>query len=96
MDRPWGLLPSDIEELILKREWQNFTGLKARLLNDKPFPIRIGLKPPTGQLAVGDMEHFQKFIGQWRSFAAQHLIEWETRNYRVLSEQTLPKFFLNP
>ncbi|OAI10553.1 Wadjet anti-phage system protein JetD domain-containing protein [Methylomonas methanica] len=94
MDRPWGLLPSDIKELILKREWQNFTGLKARLLNDKPFPIRVGLKPPTGQLAVGDMEHFQKFIGQWRSFAAQHLIEWETRNYRVLSEQTLPKFFV--
>lgn len=94
MDRPWGLLPSDIKGLILKREWQNHTGLKARLLNDKPFPIRVGLKPPTGQLAVGDMEHFQKFIGQWRSFAAQHLIEWETRNYRVLSEQTLPKFFV--
>lgn len=94
MDRPWGLLPSDIKELILKREWQNLTGLKARLLNDKPFPIRVGLKPPTGQLAVDDMEHFQKFIGQWRSFASQHLIEWETRNYRVLSEQTLPKFFV--
>jgi hypothetical protein len=94
MDRPWGLLPSDIKELILKREWQNFTGLKARLLNDKPFPIRVGLKPPTGQIAVGDMEHFQKFIGQWRSFAAQHLIEWETRNYRMLSEQTLPRFFV--
>lgn len=94
MDRPWGLLPSDIKELILKREWLNLTGLKARLLNEKPFPIRVGLKPPTGQLAVDDMEHFQKFIGQWRSFAAQHLIEWDTRNYRVLSEQRLPKFFV--
>ncbi|MBK8816562.1 MAG: hypothetical protein IPN42_14150 [Methylococcaceae bacterium] len=94
MDRAWGLLPSDVKELILIREWQNFTGLKARLLNDKPFPIRVGLKPPTGQKAVSDIEHFQKFIGQWRSFAAQHLIEWETRNYRVLFEQTLPKFFV--
>jgi hypothetical protein len=94
MDRAWGLLPSDIKELIVKREWQNFTNLKARLLNDKPFPIRVGLKLPTGQLAVGDMEHFQKFIGQWRLFAAQHLIEWDTRNYRVLAEQTLPKFFV--
>ncbi len=94
MDRPWGLLPSDIKGLILKREWQNLTGLKARLLNNKPFPIRVGLKPPTGQLAVADIEHLQKFIGQWRSFALQHLIEWETRNYRALSEQTVPKFFV--
>lgn len=94
MDRPWGLLPSDIKELIVKREWQNFAALKVRLLDDKPFPIRVGLKPPTGQLAVGDMEHFQKFIDQWRSFSAQHLIEWENRNYRVLYKQKLPKFFI--
>ncbi len=93
MDRPWGLLPADVRELVLKREWRNSVNLKARLLNKKPFPIRIGLKPPPGQSAVEDLEHFQSFIRQWRSFPSQQFIEWDTRNYRTLSEQTLPKFF---
>jgi hypothetical protein len=94
MDRPWGLLPTDVRELILKREWQNHASVKSRLLNQKPFPIRIGLKPPTGQSAIEEMEHFQKFINLWRTFTLQHLIEWDVRNYRVLSEQTVPKFFI--
>ena len=94
MDRPWGLLPADVRELVLKREWHNTSSIKARLLNKKPFPIRIGLKPPGGQSAVEDIEHFQTFIRQWRSFPSQQFIEWETRNYRTLSEQMLPKFFI--
>lgn len=93
MARSWGLLPADVRELVLKREWRNTSNLKARLLNRKPFPIRIGLKPPTGQSAVEDLEHFQTFIRQWRSFPSQQFIEWDTHNYRALSEQTLPKFF---
>lgn len=94
MDRPWGLLPDDIRALVLRREWQNHVGLKGRLLNQKPFPIRIGLKPPTGQSAIKEMEHFQKFICLWRSFAPQRFIQWDTRNYRMLSGQTVPKFFI--
>lgn len=94
MPKPWGLLPADVKELVLKREWRNTANLKARLLNKKPFPIRIGLKPPTGQSAVENMEHFRDFIHQWRDFPSQQFIEWDTRNYRTLSEQTLPKFFV--
>ncbi|WP_349431998.1 DUF3322 domain-containing protein [Methylomarinum sp. Ch1-1] len=94
MARSWGLLPADIRARVLKREWRNTSNLKARLLNKKPFPIRIGLKPPTGQSAVEDMEHFQTFIRQWRSFPSQQFVEWDTRNYRTLSEQSLPKFFI--
>ena len=94
MARSWGLLPADIRERVLMREWRNTSNLKARLLNKKPFPIRIGLKPPTGQSAVENIEHFQTFIRQWRSFPSQQFIEWDTRNYRTLSEQTLPKFFV--
>jgi len=90
----WGLLPSDVRALVLKREWNNDAGLKARLLNRKPFPIRIGLKPPAGRCAIADMAHFQKFIGEWRSYSSQKYIQWESRRYRALSEQTVPKFFI--
>ena len=94
MSKSWGLLPADIRELIVMREWQNNVVLKARLLNQKPFPIRIGLKPPTGQSAIEDMEHYQKFVSEWRNYALQSFVEWDTRNYRKLSEQTVPKFFI--
>ncbi len=90
----WGLLPADVRALVLKREWNNDAGLKARLLNRKPFPIRIGLKPPAGRSAIADMAHFQKFIGQWRSYSSQKTIQWESRRYRALAEQTVPKFFI--
>jgi hypothetical protein len=92
--RDWGLLPADVRKLVLKREWNNDAGLKARLLNCKPFPIRIGLKPPAGRSAIADMAHFQKFIGQWRSYSSQKTIQWESRRYRTLAEQTVPKFFI--
>ena len=94
MTKQWGLLPADIRRLILKREWQNPAGLKARLLDHKPFPIRIGLKPPTGRSAMQDLAYFQKNIDEWRSFSCQNFVEWETRTYRKLSTQKVPKFFV--
>jgi hypothetical protein len=94
MGRAWGLLPANVKELVLTKEWQNNTILKARLLNQKPFPIRIGLKPPTGQYAIEDIEHYQKFVSQWRSYAPQRFIEWDTRNYRMLSQQKVPRFLI--
>ncbi|NOX08763.1 MAG: hypothetical protein GXP22_04615 [Gammaproteobacteria bacterium] len=92
--RDWGLLPADVRVLVLKREWNNDAGLKARLLNRKPFPIRIGLKPPAGRSAIADIAHFQRFIGEWRSYSLQKNIRWESRRYRALAEQTVPKFFI--
>ena len=90
----WGLLPAEVRALVLKREWHNTAGLKARLLNRKPFPIRIGLKPPTGRSAIADMAHFQTFIAQWRSYSVQKHILWDVKDYRTLSEQTVPTFFV--
>ncbi len=94
MPRTWGLLPADIRQRVLTREWHKQTRLKARLLGDKPFPIRIGLKPPVGRSAIQDLSHFQRFIGEWRSYSAQHFIEWESRSYRQLSVQEVPTFFV--
>ena len=89
----WGLLPSEIRTLILKREWNNDPRLKSRLLNRTPFPIRIGLKPPTGRSAIADITHFQAFITEWRSYPVQKQIRWESRHYRAISEQNVPTFF---
>ncbi|MDD4913878.1 MAG: DUF2220 family protein [Methylococcales bacterium] len=94
MARPWGLLPAEVKELVLMKEWRNIAALKSRLLNQKPFPIRIGLKPPTGHSAIEDMAHYQKFISQWRAYAPQRFVEWDSRNYRKLSTQTVPKLFI--
>jgi len=94
LSKSWGLLPEDVRRLILKREWRSTANLKARILDRKPFPIRIGLKPPTGKAAITDMAHFQKFVQQWRAYPQQDFIQWETRNYRALSEQQLPRFFI--
>lgn len=91
--REWGLLPADVKALVLKREWKNDASLKARLLNCKPFPIRIGLKPPAGRSAMADMTHFQKFIAEWKAYSPQKNVQWESRNYRALAEQRLPIFF---
>ena len=94
LNKSWGLLPEDVRQLILKREWASTANLKARILGHKPFPIRIGLKPPTGKAAIADMAHFQNFVQQWRSDPQQEFIQWETRSYRTLSEQQLPRFFI--
>ncbi len=94
MSQNWGMLPEDVHQLVLKREWTSLANLKARLSGQKPFPIRIGLKPPTGKSAITDMRHFQKYVQQWRSYSQQKFVQWEKRNYRILSEQQVPKFFV--
>jgi len=91
--REWGLLPADVRALVLKREWNNEAGLKSRLLNRKPFPVRVGLKPPAGHSAIADMAHFQKFVAEWEAYSPQKNVQWESRRYRALAEQRLPVFF---
>lgn len=91
VDMPgWGLLPKQAKDIVRQREWDNVTNLKARLSGKKPFPIRIGLKPPSGRMAMESLAHFQNFIRQWQSFSAPRLVRWETRRFRDLSEQIVP------
>ena len=68
------------------------SALKARLLGTKEFPIRIGLKPPSGSSAILNMDHFQKFVKEWKSFHHQGLVQWSVKSYRDLSEQVIPTF----
>jgi hypothetical protein len=88
------MLPEDVRELVLRREWHNPSALKSRLLGEKAFPLSIGLKPPAGKAALHDLGHFQAFIKAWRDFPQQPLVEWTTRNYQALSSQAVPAKFV--
>ncbi|MBS9434780.1 DUF3322 domain-containing protein [Photorhabdus hainanensis] len=88
----WGLLPAQVKSIIRQREWDNRSSLKDRLLGNKAFPIRVGLKPPKGNSAILDIAHFQRFIDEWRSFPYQDVVEWSSKNFRELSEQRIPTF----
>lgn len=90
----WGLLPEQVKQRVRQREWDNMSRLKARLSGKQAFPIRIPLKPPAGRTVMKNLAHFQQFIQQWQSFPLPHLVQWETRNYRDIAAQTVPRFLL--
>ena len=89
---PWGLLPDKVIQLIRRREWDNTASLKARLLGEKAFPIRIGLKPPNGHSALSDVAYFLRFIAEWKAFSHQEMIQWKSKIFRNFSEQIVPTF----
>ena len=88
----WGILPHQAKEIIGRREWTKTATLKARLTGVKPFPIRLGLKPPSGSAALRDMTHFSKFIAEWKSYPYQDFIQWTSKSFRNLAEQRIPSF----
>lgn len=88
----WGILPEEAKDIVRRREWDSSPSLKARLLGTKEFPIRLGLKPPSGSSALADMVHFQRFVDEWKSFPQQDLIQWSTKTFRDLAEQLIPTF----
>lgn len=90
MANEWGRLPEQAYALISKREWLHRGNLKARLLGERPFPIRVSLKPPTNRAILADLAHFQRYVGAWRQFPQQQWLEWEERNYRTLGSQRVP------
>lgn len=90
--RTWGILPGEAKEIIRRREWENTAALKARLAGTKPFPIKLGLKPPGGSSALADMTHFRLFIEEWKNYPHQDFLQWTTKVFRNLAEQLIPTF----
>jgi hypothetical protein len=93
-DCRWGLLPAQVKKIVRQREWDKPSSLKARLSGARKFPIQIGLKPPTGRSAISDMVHFQRFVGEWKSFPYQDLVQWSSKGFRDLSVQVIPTFLV--
>lgn len=90
----WGLLPAQVKKIVRQREWDKPSSLKARLSGVRKFPIRVGLKPPNGRSAISDMVHFQRFVGEWKSFPHQDLVQWSSKSFRDLSDQVIPAFLV--
>lgn len=91
-DCRWGLLPAQVKKVVRQREWDKPSSLKARLLGARKFPIQVGLKPPNGRSAISDMVHFQRFVGEWKSFPQQDLVQWSSKSFQDLSDQVIPTF----
>lgn len=101
----WGLLPADVILILKNRYWQK--RIKNLLLDSSVFPLKISLKPPKGNQAIDDFDHFQKFVFAWQSFSKsladnahknQSLcnVVWKTINYRALSKQEIPVLITVP
>lgn len=93
-DPEWGLLPDVVIGRLREKTWNNRRALKSRLKGDKPFPIRVNLKPPRGQEALVQLDDFHRFVTSWKEFPFQACVEWETRTFRQLSRQKIPTRFV--
>ncbi|MFT4564585.1 MAG: hypothetical protein ACI9BW_004354 [Gammaproteobacteria bacterium] len=89
----WGLTPKDVRERLLAAEWQHDRHQRARLLGERPYPIRVLLKAPTGSAALDDVARFHQFTTAWKTWPVQSQIEWENRKYRQIGEQQVPIAF---
>tara|TARA_R110001592_G_scaffold19231_12_gene79120 strand:- start:2402 stop:3616 length:1215 start_codon:yes stop_codon:yes gene_type:complete len=90
----WGLLPEQVIARLKAREWDNRRRLKARLSGVEPFPISVPLKPPQGQAALVDLQHFQRFISAWRAYPHSAQVRWRDLSYRSLAQQRVPTHLL--
>lgn len=93
----WGLMPAAVITQLKKREWDNLSRLKARLKNERAFPIVISLKPPkTGNELRNHTLHFHEFVQAWRNFAFDDMVQWQNSSFRHFSEQTIPITLIIP
>jgi hypothetical protein len=88
--RAWGLLPKAVVAEIERREWLHSTNLRARLCGERPFPLRMTLKAPTGDQALADLEHFRLFVASWKDWPHPRQLQWQRRKYQRLGEHEVP------
>nr|WP_252716664.1 DUF3322 domain-containing protein [Acinetobacter haemolyticus] len=92
----WGILPDDAIAQLRNKEWDHQRHLKQRLRHQRPFPIVLSLKAPTGQQALTDMDHFHAFFKAWKNFPYPDLVEWQQRQFKQLSSQHVPVKLIIP
>lgn len=86
----WGTLPDAVSRRLRQVEWDNIGNLRARLLGDRSFPIRISLKPPTGRQAIDAMAHFQTYMAAWRAWPGPGRVDYQTSNLLHVGRHDLP------
>lgn len=92
----WGILPEEAIGQLRKKEWDHLRHLKQRLRQQRPFPIVISLKAPTGQQAFNDMHHFHVFFKAWKNFSYPDLVKWQQRQFKQLATQDVPVKLIIP
>ncbi len=88
--RDWGRLPSDAVEELRRLEWEHTGRMRERLLGTRPLPIPCLLKPPTGNQALEDLDHFHGYIAAWRKWPWPHQVIWVTKRFRQLGDFEVP------
>ena len=86
----WGLSPDDVRALLLQKEWTSAKNLRDRLLGQRPFPIQVSLRVPTGAQALKQVDRFHAFIKQWQQSPQRHQIRWVQKHYRELGSHNVP------
>ncbi len=88
--RDWGLLPDEVRDKLRAKEWDHTQHLKKRLLGERPFPITINLRPPSGRQALEDLAGFHAFIDAWQLWPKQSQLSWQKIQYAQLGEKRVP------
>ena len=91
--KAWGLLPADVRTMLRQKEWEHLRHLRQRLLGERPFPIAVNLRPPTGKQALDDVVGFHEFLNAWRAWPSQVRLEWKKTQYAQLGEHCMPTVF---
>lgn len=86
----WGTLPDAVRNRLRQLEWDNIGNLRARLLGNRSFPIRISLKPPTGRQALDAMAHFQAYMAAWRAWPGPGHVDNQPSNLPNVGRHDLP------
>lgn len=86
----WGLLPEVVRGRLRQLEWENVANLRERLLQGRPFPIKVTLRPPTGRQALEAMPHFQTYMAAWRAWPGPGRVEYQTSNLTQVGRHELP------
>lgn len=86
----WGLSPDDVRARLLQKEWASAKNLRERLLGQRPFPLQVSLKVPTGAQALKHVGRFHAFIKQWQQSPQQYQITWVQKHYRELGSHNVP------
>ncbi|MBL1276300.1 MAG: hypothetical protein COB30_009435 [Ectothiorhodospiraceae bacterium] len=88
--RKWGMLPDEVRNKLRTTEWDHAQHLKKRLLGERPFPITINLRPPSGRQALDDLAGFHAFIDAWQAWPKQSQLTWQQIQYAQLGAKRVP------
>lgn len=90
MINDWGLLPDDVQSLLLQKEWDSPRNLRDRLSGKRRFPVKVALKVPTGMQALGNVSHFHDYLKKWQQSPHRSQVSWAQKKYRELGTHDVP------